>query len=63
MKLKLNTWYDTSQIWLLKREEKFSIAHKKMEEKFIGEHKVKVLTPRDGERTNYSSQFSKMSNK
>ncbi|ARJ25854.1 hypothetical protein B7492_33000 (plasmid) [Bacillus mycoides] len=32
-------------IWLLKREEKFSIAHKKMEERFIGEHKVKVLTP------------------
>ncbi|PEW28198.1 ParM/StbA family protein [Bacillus thuringiensis] len=32
-------------IWLLKREEKFSIAHKKMEQRFIGEHKVKVLTP------------------
>ncbi|MDC2867328.1 ParM/StbA family protein [Bacillus sp. BP-3] len=32
-------------IWLLKREEKFSIAHKKMEERFSGEHKVKVLTP------------------
>ncbi|PGT50119.1 hypothetical protein COD86_29080 [Bacillus cereus] len=32
-------------IWLLKREEKFSVAHKKMEERFIGEHEVKVLTP------------------
>ncbi|PET83724.1 hypothetical protein CN529_29540 [Bacillus thuringiensis] len=32
-------------IWLLKREEKFSIAHKMMEQRFIGEHKVKVLTP------------------
>lgn len=32
-------------IWLLKREEKFSIAHEMMEQRFIGEHKVKVLTP------------------
>lgn len=31
-------------IWLLKREEKFSVAQRKMEERFIGEHTVKVIT-------------------
>ena len=31
-------------IWLLKREDKFSTAQKKMEQRFIGEHTVKILT-------------------
>ncbi|GAF66472.1 hypothetical protein BTS2_3373 [Bacillus sp. TS-2] len=31
-------------IWLLKKEDKFSAAHKKMENRFIGEHKVTLLT-------------------
>ncbi|MCD2345096.1 Alp7A family actin-like protein [Clostridium guangxiense] len=31
-------------IWLLKRAEKFSIAQNEMANRFIGEHKVKVLT-------------------
>lgn len=31
-------------IWLLKREEKFSIAQRQMEERFIGEHVVKIIT-------------------
>lgn len=31
-------------IWLLRRAEKFSIAQNEMAERFIGEHKVKILT-------------------
>lgn len=31
-------------IWLLKREQKFSGAQKRMEERFIGEHRVKIMT-------------------
>jgi len=31
-------------IWLLKREDKFSCAQKRMEERFIGEHSVKIIT-------------------
>ncbi|MBZ9618439.1 ParM/StbA family protein [Clostridium estertheticum] len=31
-------------IWLLKREDKFSYAQKQMEERFIGEHSVKIIT-------------------
>lgn len=31
-------------IWLLKREEKFSIAQRQMEARFTGEHAVKVIT-------------------
>lgn len=31
-------------IWLLKREEKFSIAESQMEKRFLGEHEVKIIT-------------------
>ena len=31
-------------IWLLKREEKFSIAENQMEKRFLGEHEVKIIT-------------------
>lgn len=32
-------------IWLLKKEKQFSVAHSKMVERFVGEHKVKLCTP------------------
>lgn len=32
-------------VWLLKKEDKFSIAQSKMANRFIGEHTVKLLTP------------------
>jgi len=42
--VKINYMSMMLPIWLLKREEKFSIAANQMEKRFLGEHEVKIIT-------------------